>query len=140
MKTVLNIFIDSPSTFLTYRDLSEQGINMYQENGVMFDDQFIFHFLLLVENKLVSNNNLEASTLKSIGLEYGQRQCCHWSVPIRLTQAGHDFAVMLQQQEVFESLKSNFKELPFQVMLDAGKTLASAFMKKKIKDLTGFSE
>ncbi|MBJ6938313.1 hypothetical protein JG659_19360, partial [Vibrio cholerae] len=51
-----------------------------------------------------------------------------------------DFAAMLQQQEVFESLKSNFKELPFQVMLDAGKSLASAYMKKKIKELTGFSE
>ncbi len=141
LKKVLNIFIDSPHAFLTYRELSEEGINMYKDdNNTQFDDEFIFHLSLLLENQLISNHQLDHSTFKSIGLEYDPRTCCHWAIPIRLTQSGHDFAAMLQQNEVFENLKTNFKDFPFQVIYDAGKTLSTAFMKKKVKELTGFSE
>lgn len=138
MRKVVDVFINAPTATIELSDLEKAGINFESvENQNKFDDEFMFHFSLLVENGLISNVKLEGYDLKALGLQVGYTHDCYSSVPLRLTQSGHDFASMLNQNEVFENLKSNFKEMPFEVMIDAGKSLATAFMKKKVAELTG---
>lgn len=138
MRKVVDVFINAPTATIELSDLEKAGINFESvENQNKFDDEFMFHFSLLVENGLISNVKLEGYDLKALGLQVGYTHDCYSSVPLRLTQSGHDFASMLNQSEVFENLKSNFKEMPFEVMIDAGKSLATAFMKKKVAELTG---
>ncbi|MDC5808108.1 DUF2513 domain-containing protein [Vibrio europaeus] len=141
LRQLLDVFLESPRAFITIKDWEESGITVDSPDEDIFDDRFIFHVSLLVENKLISNSSLENSSLKSIGIDVGNSNYhSWWEVDIRLTQDGHDFAKLLHQNEVFENLKSNFREFPFQVMLDAGKSLATAIMKNKVKELTGFTE
>lgn len=141
IRKVVGVFIDAPTATIELNDLENAGIHFEsEENPNKFDDEFMFHFSLLVENGLISNIKLESYDLKALGLQVGYTHDCYSSVPLRLTQSGHDFATMLNQNEIFENLKSNFKEMPFDVMIDAGKSLATGYMKKKVKELTGFSE
>lgn len=141
MRKVVDVFINAPTATIELSDLEKAGINFESvENPNKFDDKFMFHFSLLVENGLISNVKLESYDLKALGLHVGYTHDNYSTIPLRLTQSGHDFASMLNQSEVFENLKSNFKEMPFEVMIDAGKSLATAFMKKKVAELTGFTE
>ncbi|MGR6863426.1 hypothetical protein ACU5EH_25520 [Aliivibrio salmonicida] len=136
MRKMLDVFIDNPKAVTTYEDLEKVGIKMSSvENPSKFDDTFIFHISLLVENGFISNMQLETHSLKAIGLQINYGHDGYSSTDMRLTNKGIDFAHLLNQSEVFENLKANFKSAPFEIMLSAGKELASGFMKKKVKEI-----
>lgn len=140
MQKLLDVFIESPKAYITIKDLEDAGIVVESGND-LFDEELIFHLGLLIDNSMISNKKFESLSLDSIGIDthdpYSHYYC---ETDIRLTQVGHDFSKLLHQSEVIESLKSNFKDYPFKVMLEAGKELSTAFMKKKLKELTGLSE
>ncbi|MNG32655.1 hypothetical protein D3C84_1187240 [compost metagenome] len=57
------------------------------------------------------------------------------TLPVRLTQKGHDFACALHNKDVLIRLKSEFKDAPFKVIFDGGQRLLEHFMTKKLDDL-----
>lgn len=136
MRKFLAVFIDNPVAMTTVTDLENGGINMSSiENPSKFDDMFIFHISILVEKGFISNMRLETYSLENIGFEVGYGMDTYSDNGMRLTNRGIDFANLLSQSEVFENLKTNFKSAPFEIMLSAGKELASGFMKKKVKEI-----
>lgn len=57
------------------------------------------------------------------------------AVPIRLTQAGHNFANALHNKEVLSKLKSELKDAPFKTLFDGSQKLLEHYFKKKIDAL-----
>ncbi|EHD7139759.1 hypothetical protein JQR61_003473 [Vibrio parahaemolyticus] len=75
-------------------------------------------------------------SLDSVGLiTYLSGEMQFVKKPLRLTQKGHDFANILENSEVLNRLKSDFKNMTFDVILDSGKAIISAFAKKKLTEL-----
>nr|WP_249941517.1 DUF2513 domain-containing protein [Escherichia coli] len=58
-------------------------------------------------------------------------------VPLRLTARGHDFIADLRQKDVWQAIKTNFKDEGISTLMSVSKSLAKGFAKKKIKDITG---
>ena len=100
------------------------------------DEKFLFHLQLAIENELISNRDLKIDGLKSVGIMIGgQGHALLSSVPIRLTQSGHDFANALRNKEVLLKLKSELKDAPFKVIFDGSQKLLQHFLKNKLDDL-----
>lgn len=137
MRKMLAALIESPNSSIKLWDLVE-AVNGFDSESNRFTEKFIFHITLFIENGLISNINLESHSLVSIGLHINTRyHDYNQSIHIRATQAGHDLFNLLNKSEIFENLKTDFKNAPFEVMVNAGKELATAFMKKKVKEIVG---
>jgi len=129
LKRQLNIFLESGDGFVTLNDLG-----LTQADGEQFD-KMMMHFLLIVENGLVSNRSLEtgfgsvglASSVMSSGMKWS-----YAITPLRLTQSGHDFANILNQKPILERLKKEAQEAPFGLLRKLGDALAEKFFKEKL--------
>ena len=99
--------------------------------------EFVFHFRLMVENGLISRQDMVSSPVSSLGLHYSSpTDITIFDAQLRLTQHGHDFAKALNNREVLAKLKDGFKEAPFKVLFDGSQQLLTHFFKKKIDALT----
>ncbi|HIC7893485.1 DUF2513 domain-containing protein [Citrobacter freundii] len=102
------------------------------------DSNFIFHMRLLSDYGLI----VRVDGLPGFGHEMLQSlgQCAgyYWTeIPLRLTASGHDFIADLRQKEVWQTIKTNFKDEGITTLIGISKSLALGFAKKKVKDLTG---
>ena len=95
----------------------------------------MFYFHLLVENELIGPANMKPITLENMGVVMVKPHFQLCPVPIRLTQAGHDFANALNNKEVLEKLKAEFKNAPFKVVFEGGQKLLEHFFKNKLDEL-----
>ena len=97
------------------------------------DDKFLFHLQILEDQGLVEGD-------KDIGLGY-QRSVdgfISWgTIPLRLTAMGHDFIEALHNKEVWETIKTNFKEASIETLWKVSKELLEGYTKKKISALLG---
>ncbi|ECY1177878.1 DUF2513 domain-containing protein [Salmonella enterica] len=118
IKRMLNTFLEAPGPFITIKDLG--FVNEEDEEKL---DKAIGHFLLIVENGLISSMDLTTGDAKAVGLYLRPRNFDYVSTPIRLTQSGHDFINMLNQKPVFERLKEEAKEAPFSLLQKVGAAL-----------------
>lgn len=114
--------------------LSELGESGFHQD----DSDFIFHMRLLYDNGLIvrtdgkSGFGHEMSRALGVGVSY------YWlDTPLRLTARGHDFIADLRQKEVWQTIKTNFKDEGISTLMGLSKSLAMGFAKKKVKDLTG---
>jgi hypothetical protein len=134
MKSLLVPFLQSENAYITAREWEASGITIAEQKQL--DEKFLFHVTLLVENGLISNEKLESYDLECIGItSYLGGETRIAIRPLRLTQNGHDFATILENREALQRLKSDFKDMTFDVIFDTGKALMSAFAKKKLNDL-----
>ena len=131
IKRQLNVFLDAPETFITLDDLGFTAPDLNHEGK----DRIAFHLLLIAENGCISNDILETGA-KVIGLKLTRESTgnvwTHQIYPLRLTQSGHDFATLLNQQPILERLKTEAKEAPFSLLRDIGLGLAKGFLEKKL--------
>ncbi|HEE9956647.1 TPA: DUF2513 domain-containing protein [Citrobacter freundii] len=127
IKRMLNTFLEAPGPFITIKELG-----FVDEEDQEKLDKSIGHFLLIVENGLISNMNLITGDAKAVGLHMTPRNFGYTSVPIRLTQTGHDFINMLNQKPVFERLKEEAKEAPFSLLQKVGAALTEKILKEKL--------
>ncbi|WP_458038796.1 DUF2513 domain-containing protein [Pantoea ananatis] len=130
LKDLLITFEDTEGPDTWVYELVAKG---YDQNS----SEFIFHMRLLDDNQLIHRVDGEAG----FGHEYHPHIggfSYHWfDVPLRLTARGHDFISDLRQKEVWETVKTNFKDEGLSTLMTVTKGLAKAFAKKRIKDLTG---
>ena len=133
---LLNTIIESPAAHIDYHAWEKAGVQISsKENSNKFDEQFIFHIQLLLENRLLSNRELEAYSLNDLGISFNKSFDSIIDVPIRLTQNGHDFANALKNKEVLLKLKTELKDAPFKVVFEGSQKLLQHFFKKKIDSL-----
>lgn len=110
------------------------NIDQLKVQGFDFeDDQFIFHLQILHDLNLV-----EAEGRYDLGMKKGADGHVCWSlVPLRLTAQGHSFLEALLNEDVWNSLKSGFKDASLETLVSVSKDLLTGFVKKKINDYTG---
>lgn len=53
----------------------------------------------------------------------------------RLTWEGHEFLDDIRQQEIWNRIKSDFKDASFSTIVNVGKQLAASYAKKKVERL-----
>ena len=134
MSELLGVFQDSENAHIAFNDLTAADIGVIANDEV--SQKFIFHMQLAIDNQLIGNKDGLVFNLKGIGLTQtlsGSSVIC--AVPIRLTQAGHDFASTLNNKEVLEKLKTEFKDAPFKIIFEGGQKLLQHFMKKKLETI-----
>ncbi|EOC1767037.1 DUF2513 domain-containing protein [Vibrio fluvialis] len=134
MKALLVPFLESENAHITAENWEANGIAIAEQKQL--NEKFLFHVTLLVENGLISNEKLESYDLECIGITSylgGEKRIAKRY--LRLTQSGHDFANILENSEALKRLKSDFKNMTFDVIFDSGKAIMSAFAKKKLNDL-----
>ncbi|HFU0207724.1 TPA: DUF2513 domain-containing protein [Escherichia coli] len=118
-----------PDTMLS--ELEDNGFNRYDQN-------FIFHMRLLCDYKLIVRVDGKPGFGHIMSTELGEGVEYSWlEVPLRLTARGHDFIADLRQKEVWQAIKTNFKDEGIGTLMSVSKSLAKGFARKKIKDITG---
>jgi hypothetical protein len=134
LQKLLCVFIESEEAHINITYLKEAGIVVEYKSE--YDQSFIFHIQIALENKLISDINFESHNLKTIGLDFGvTNNPFIIDKPIRLTQNGHDFANALKNKEVLLKLKTELKDAPFKVVFEGSQKLLQHFFKKKIDSL-----
>jgi hypothetical protein len=121
---------EGPDTLLS--ELEASGYNRD-------DSKFIFHMRLLADNKLIERvdgksgfGHVPVIDMNEEGFVY------QWYVtPLRMTAKGHDFLSDIRQKEVWNVITKNFKEQGLGTLTSVAKSLAEAFAKKKVRDITG---
>ena len=97
------------------------------------NDKFIFHLKLLVDQDLVRPDDGDG-----LGYVRSVDGFVSWGVvPLRLTAKGHEFIEALRNSEVWETIKSNFKDASLGSLLNISKELLEGYAKKKISSLLG---
>ncbi|TCV07224.1 DUF2513 domain-containing protein [Vibrio crassostreae] len=136
IRQLLAVFLNSETAHIDYYSFPKGGVEYVNPETKNLDEKFLFHFQLLAENNLISNRNMDSYDLKSLGLYFGHGGDCTLStVPLRLTQAGHDFALSLNEPDVFETLKENFSNKPLETIYATGQELLKHYAKKKLDAL-----
>lgn len=140
ISTLLDVFLNSETAHINVTTFQKAGIAIEStENSSEFDESFIFHIQIALDNSLISNKELQVGGLKSIGITVGLNG--HGminAVPIRLTQRGHDFATALQNRNVLQKLKTEFKDAPFKVIFDGSQKLIQHYFTKKLDQIIGW--
>jgi len=124
LKDLLEAFESAKGSMTNIQELNDKGFNCQEEI-------FIFHLRILADQKFVEGE-------KGVGLGYsiGANSNVSWSVvPLRLTAEGHEFIEALQNREVWNTIKSDFKDASISTLWDVSKELLEGYTKKKIEAL-----
>jgi len=96
------------------------------------DQQFEFHMRILADQNLIELDDGD----RGIGLTKGADGFLSWSVlPLRLTASGHDFTEALKNKEVWETLKSGFKNASITTLKTVALKLLESYTQKKIDEM-----
>ena len=91
------------------------------------NDAIKYHIALLIEAGLVKGvTNSSVSTITNIP---------DLAIARDLTWSGHEFLDSIRQEEVWNTLKKEFKESSFETLKSVGKQLAESFAKNKLEAL-----
>lgn len=124
---MLDIFLKSEKTFITIDEL------VAGYDAGIIDERFLFNFLLIVENGLLSNKSLTVKTPEAVGLSFALNgQIITNKIPIRLTQNGIDFANALNQKPVLEKVKKELADAPFEFVRAAAGKLLSKILSERL--------
>lgn len=130
---ILNVFLESDKAHISIFELKESGIDIGND---FIDDKYLFHIQILLDNKLISNQNGESEGLLTAGIRLnGNGSAVLVKNNIRLTQKGHDLSISLNNKEVLAKIKSELKDAPFKSVFDGGQKLLAHFAKKKLDEL-----
>ena len=134
--TILQVFIDADKAHITVFDIEESGVQVKSTiDPNRFDERFIFHVQIALDNELISDKHGQVNGLDTIGIKISHRMHTMLDTPVRLTQNGHDFAAALNNSEIMNKLKSEFKDAPFKVIFDGSQKLLQHFFKKKMDSM-----
>ncbi|MFT6188790.1 MAG: hypothetical protein ACJAW8_000608 [Oleispira sp.] len=135
ISSILDVFLEAETAHIDLSYLEKSGINLSGELN-SFEERFMFHMQIAIDNQLVGTQKGNAYNLKDIGVNQSQSgRGLIINTPIRLTQKGHDFASTLNNKEVLAKLKSELKDAPFKVIFEGGQKLIQHAMKKKLDNL-----
>jgi hypothetical protein len=132
MKEIFSVFIGSDNAHVTLHDLAADNLPLTDENGKA-NQKLLFHLQIFLDNYFIgTSTDNTAHNLKDIGISGTDTDLSCSIRELRLTHHGHDFANTLQNKAVFERLKSEFKDAPFNVIFDGGQKLIQHYFKKKL--------
>ena len=128
------VFLDSEKAYIDFNDIQNSNVKVVVNDEL--SDKFIFHLQLAIDSQLIGRNSGVAYNLKDLGfIPMLDGSTSISIIPLRLTQRGHDFASSLNNKEVMDKLKTEFKDAPFKVVFEGGQKLLQHFMKKKLESI-----
>ncbi len=96
-----------------------------------FNQEFLLHYELVLDYGFI-----QTLSDSSDGIHQGADGEISWSdIPIRLTATGHEFIELMNQNEIWEIIKSDFKNSSIKTIFSVAKSLAEGFAKKKIESI-----
>jgi Hypothetical protein (DUF2513) len=126
LKGLLEAFENAEKPTTDIEELQLLGFN-YE------DDKFIFHLQILADRMLVEG---EGDNKNFLGYVKGNDGYTSWgAIPLRLTANGHDFIEALRNKEVWETIKSEFKDASIGTLIKVSKELFEGYAKNKIAAL-----
>lgn len=131
--SLFGVFLESEKAHIDFNDISNAGVEI-EVNGKL-SEKFIFHLQLALDNQLIGKRSGPTYNLKDIGIMQSLNGSSMSPVPLRLTQNGHDFSLALNNKEVMDKLKTEFKDAPFKSVFDGGQKLLQHYMKKKLDSI-----
>ena len=139
IKRILNILIDSDKTFVCAMEFQKSGVLVHDDNDFIVE-KFKTHIFHLSELELINGvNNNEQDVLKTLGLRLGGNGRAIFAAGpmtgVRITSKGRDFLTALNQKEIFNKLKTELNQLPFDMIFKMGKDLVTHVAKKKIEKI-----
>lgn len=131
LKDLLIAFEDTEGPDTMLEDLTQSGFDIESS-------QLIFHMRLLSDNGLITRVDGKAGFGHEMSRALGEGVNYYWlDMPLRLTARGHDFIADLRQKEVWQTIKTGFKDEGISTLMGLSKSLAMGFAKKKVKEITG---
>lgn len=122
LKGLLGAFEASDTPDTDVARLLEQGFDCKT-------DTFIFHMRLLEDRGLMTRVDGDAG----FGAIQSLDGKTHWAIiPLRLTALGHDFLDALRNQEVWETLKTGFKDASMGTLMTVSKELFNRALAKQL--------
>ncbi|WJV61368.1 DUF2513 domain-containing protein [Pectobacteriaceae bacterium C52] len=113
----------------------QTDINKLKRAGYDYGtNEFLFHM------RLLDDRNLIARTDGTFGIGFSEAadDDGSWSVlPLRLTASGHDFLEAIRNKEVWNTVKTGFKDASIGTIVDASKRLFDGYIQKKIDNILG---
>ncbi|MHA7000162.1 DUF2513 domain-containing protein [Aeromonas schubertii] len=129
LKGLLEAFEASDTPTTDIEELKKAGFS-YQE------DKFIFHLSILADQNLV-----QCEQGYGLGYQKGVDGYVSWAVvPLRLTAFGHEFLEALRNSQVWDTIKSEFKDASIGTLWRVSKELLEGYTKKKVTSLLGADE
>lgn len=124
IKLLLQAFENSEKPTTDINELITHGIDYN-------DDNYLFHIRILQDKGFV-----EGLGSDDLGFKMGSNgHIVVIAAPLRLTAKGHDFIANLKNQEVWESIKTNFKDVSTEALWSISKDLTNSFIQKKIQKI-----
>jgi hypothetical protein len=94
-------------------------------------DEFLLHYEVLLDDKLI-----EAPTSDDRGIKHASSGELYYSdIPIRLTAKGHELIEALNKSEIWDVIKTEFKESSVKTIFKVGRNLAEGYAKKRVEDI-----
>lgn len=125
LKGLLEAFEASPEPQTNIRELAKAGYDYTT-------DEFLFHMRLLDDQGLIGQPDGDYG----FGLLVGADGHKSWSViPLRLTSDGHAFLETLENKEVWNTVKSGFKDVSIGTLVDVSRKLFDGYVHKKIDNI-----
>jgi len=125
LKKLLETFESSEKPVISFNELEQAGLS---EN----EDVLLFHMQQLEDQSFIARADGEPGLgyIFSVGGEV------YWSdIDLRLTAFGYEFLDALRNKEIFNKLKTEFKDNSIGTIVNASKQLLEGFVKKKIGGL-----
>lgn len=116
---LLQTFENAKTPFITFSDFK-----------VPLDNEFHFHYLNLIENRLITDVNLSNMKMGICRAEDGVSFL--EGIEIRISQNGHDFLCALKNKTILKQLTDDFKDAPFKSIFEISQKLLEHYFKKKI--------
>jgi hypothetical protein len=134
LASLLAVFLDSEEAHVDFDDMEKSGIEVEKDDYL--NDKFLFHIQIAIDNQLIGKRTGSVFNLEDVGISQyldGTDDICN--TPLRLTQAGHDFACTLNNKEVLTKLKTELKDAPFKTLFEGGQKLLQHIMAKKLDSI-----
>ena len=125
LKRLLELAQGSPTPTFSILD--------FERAGMPYDsDEFEFHMQILNDQNLIVQDDGDSG----FGMVKGIDGIRSWSVlPLRLSADGHEFIEALENAQVWETIKREFKGASIKTLKDVGLQLLEGYAKKKVKYL-----
>lgn len=127
LKGLLEAFEAAPEPITDIQQIKGAGFD-YE------DDRFLFHMQILNDQGLVAREDGEPG----VGALRGADFHLSWAVlPLRLTAGGHAFLEALRNKEVWQVIKTKFKDGSIKTLVDVAGKLLEGYTTKKIQEILG---
>lgn len=113
----------------------QTNINQLRQAGFDYQtDEFLFHMRLLNDLNLIAMTNGRSG----FGYYETSDDGGTWAVTdLRLTANGHDFLEAVRNKEVWNTVKTGFKDASIGTLFDVTKRLFDGYIQKKIDNILG---